>query len=497
MRTALLLTALFGAGAASAAESAATDWPAIARRDMEFAGSAMASMHAGVAAGQPSVTVPLETGLRTGLAEASLVHDELGYRRLMARFVSGFGDPHTSIDLRQSMQGWTGLVLDRVDGRYRVVWSEPGWPSALPPAGAEVRSCDGVWFGTYLQMAVAPFAKFSVEYDRTFSVLAIQSMYDLGLGWTPKSCVFVLRDGSRKTYALALRSTGDPATARQAKAAWQRVRSPGTPVGLSSFGAGKSWVGMPNFDGAASGAAYEALYPRLAVLPKSGWVVFDLRGNGGGNSAWGNRALAALFGEAFADRLAAVGGAEKYLVADANSEALLKHYMTAPEFASSRESTAADLARVQAAMGAGEKLALVRGKPGDADRPAVPAKRPHGPRIAAVIDRTCFSSCMNFLQQLRAIDDTVVLGEPTSGYSPFGEISVVALPSGLGSLHVPTAWFKTAQATREPFFPDLAFSGNMADTAALQRWVAASLDKLGPGQASALKASSGKSGSHR
>jgi hypothetical protein len=508
MRTRLLLTGLLAAGAAAlaepaAAEPAAADWPAIARRDMEFAGSAMASMHAGVAAGQPSVTVPLETGLRAGLAEAATVHSALDYRRLMRRFISGFGDPHTGIDLHQNMQGWTGLLIDRVDGRYRVVWSEPGWPAALPPAGAQVQSCDGVWFGTYLQTAVAPFAKYSVEYDPTFSLLAIQSMFDLGLGWTPKRCVFVLPDGSRKTYALAMRGTEDPAMARQAQAAWYRARSPGTPVGLSSIGAGKTWVGMPNFDGASSGAAYEALYPRLAALPKSGWVVFDLRGNGGGNSSWGTRALAALFGDGFAEHLSAAGGAEKYLVANANTVAVLKHYISAPEFGADKSGFEADLARVEAAMRAGEKLALVAGEPGAADAPVAGAKRPNGPRIAALIDRSCFSSCMNFLQQIRAIDDSVVLGEATIGYSPFGEISRVALPSGLGSLAIPTAWYKTAQATREPFVPDLAYTGDMADTAALQRWVAAQLaqldklDKPGAGQASALKASSGKPGSRR
>jgi hypothetical protein len=500
MRKTLLLTALCAAGAVSAAEPAAGDWPAIARRDMEFAGTTLATMHAGVAAGQPSVTVPLETGLRAGLAEAAQVHDELDYRRLMRRFISGFGDPHTGIDLRQDMQGWTGMLIDRVDGRYRVVWSEPGWPAALPPAGAEVRSCDGVWFGTYLQTAVAPFAKYSVEYDPTFSLLAIQSMFDLGLGWTPKSCVFVLPDGSRKPYALALRSTRDPDTARRAEAAWHRARSPGTPVGLSGFGAGKTWVGMPNFDGASSGAAYEALYPHLAALPKSGWVVFDLRGNGGGNSSWGTRALAALFGDAFAEQLSAAGGAEKYLVANANTVAVLKHYISAPEFGADKAGFEADLAKVEAAMRAGEKLAQVAGQPGAADAPVVQAKRPHGPRIAALVDRSCFSSCMNFLQQIRAIDDSVVLGESTIGYSPFGEISTVALPSGLASLRVPTAWYKTAQATREPFFPDIGYAGNLADTAALQRWVAAQLDQLdepGAGQASALKASSGKPGSHR
>jgi hypothetical protein len=85
---------------------------------------------------------------------------------------------------------------------------------------------------------------------------------------------------------------------------------------------------------------------------------------------------------------------------------------------------------------------------------------------------------MNFVQRLRAPSDTVVLGEATIGYSPFGEIDRHPLPSGRGALVIPSALFRTATATREPFIPDLAFDGNMADDAALQKWVNITLDRM-------------------
>jgi hypothetical protein len=128
-------------------------------------------------------------------------------------------------------------------------------------------------------------------------------------------------------------------------------------------------------------------------------------------------------------------------------------------------------------MRAGERMALVSGKADAAADPVV-VRRPHGPRVAAVIDRNCFSSCMNFLQQLVAMGDTVVLGEPTLGYSPFGEINIIALPSGHGALRIPSAIYKTAQATREPFVPDYPFAGNMADGEAVRKWVNTTLDRI-------------------
>jgi hypothetical protein len=397
----------------------------------------------------------------------------------MARFIAGFGDGHTQIDLHLAVRGWTGLVLDQVggadNGQYRVVWSEPGWPTPLPPAGSAVQSCDGVWIGTWLQMQVAPYAGNGAEYGANSSILAQLTMFDRGLGWTPSQCVFVLPDGSRKRYALPLRSVPGEVAKERLQQLRPRWVASAKPVGMSVLAPDKRWVGMPDFNGARSGAAYEALYPQLAALPKSGWVVFDLRGNGGGDSSWGSRALNALYGDAYARQLAAAGGASKYLIADANSVAVLKRYIAAPEFASSKAENEEDLAKVEAAMRAGQKMALVFGN-ADASTGHFVVPRPHGPRIAAVIDRDCFSSCMNFLQRLRAMGDTVVLGEATRGYSPFGEIARHELPSGRGALYIPSALFKTAEATREPFLPDYPFNGNMADDAALQKWVDTTLD---------------------
>jgi hypothetical protein len=460
---------------------APADWTAIARQDLRFAAEAVRTRHAGYVAGMPSVTLPLESGLRTGLAEAETVRSEQDYRRMMMRFVSGFGDPHTGVDLGLSIKGWTGIVLDQIggpmDARFSVTWSEPGWPAPLPPVGSTARSCDEVWIGSWLQAKVAPFWNYSPEYPVSAGRYAQLLMFDYGLGWTPKQCEFVLPDGSRKRYELALRSVPGEVAQARIDTLRQRALATAKPVGLSALGAAKHWVGMPDFNGGHSGAAYEALYPKLAALPKSGWIVFDLRGNGGGDSSLGNRALAALYGKAYAQKLGEAGGAVKYQVADPETVALMKRYIADEAYAHSRAGFERDLARIEAALHAGQKMALVDGDPAQ-DVKSFTAPRPHGPRIAALIDRYCFSSCMNFLQQLRAAGDTVVLGEPTIGYSPFGEINRHPLPSGRGALRIPSALFRTATATREPFVPDVVYKGNMTDDDALQKWVRAQLDGI-------------------
>lgn len=59
-----------------------------------------------------------------------------------------------------------------------------------------------------------------------------------------------------------------------------------------------------------------------------------------------------------------------------------------------------------------------------------------------------------------------------------GEIARVALPSGRGTLSIPSALYVTAQATREPFVPDHPYAGRMRDDEALTAWVGRTLDGL-------------------
>ena len=459
------------------------DWNAVARQDMQFAIDTIRSSHAGAVSGQVDVVAALDDGGRAGLAEANTVKNERDYRRAMLHFISGFGDPHTAVNVGLAIAAWTGIVIDRTDGQFRVVWSEPGWPHPLPPRGAIVDSCDGVWIGTWLKTRVAPFINLSGEYAASASEAAWQSMYDNGLGWAPQACTFTIAAGKTRSYPLPLRAVADGIGAGRIAQVRALYQAKARPVGLYALAPGMHWVGMPDFNGSTSGPAYEVLYPKLAALKTAQWVVFDLRGNGGGDSTWGNRALQALYGRAYGERLGEAASYEKRLIANQATIGVYQRYVSLPEFAASKNDMEATVRTLQQAVARGDKMARESGSTREAAAALMDQlrQRPGGPRIAAVIDRRCFSSCMNFLQQVSAIGDTVVLGEATNGYSPYGEIDAIKLPSGLGTLRLPTAIYTAFQATRAPFVPDLPYAGNLADDTALMAWVATRLAALAPG----------------
>lgn len=457
------------------ADTSAIDWSAAARADLQFTFDAIKAGHGGAVSGHPSVIGPLALGLQNGLAEAATVRSRQDYLVAMSRFVAGFGDPHVGLNLGLKPAAWTGVVLDYVDGQYRVVWSEPGWATPLPPVGAVAHSCDGAWTGTFLHARVGPLINHAPEYTNSASEMARRVMFDYGLGWTPRQCVFNLTNGGLTTYALPLRE----AAPAELAAVNKRYQAKAREVGLTPLAPGRFWVGMPNFNGATSGEAYEKLYKDLARLGPAQWIIFDLRGNGGGDSSWGNRALRSVFGQAYANQLNEVPTYAKHMIASDATIQQWKYYAGLKQFAASRAAMEEDIVKLEAAKRAGAVMARVSGSAaGEAEARAqaerlmaTVRRRPGGPRMAAVIDRGCFSSCMNFVQQLLAMDDTVLLGEPTLGYSPYGESNTLELPGERGRITIPAAVYASLQATRAPFMPRFRFGGNLADDAVLMQWV--------------------------
>ena len=447
-----------------------TDWQAAAKQDLAFAAQTIQRQHIGYVAGHPNVVIPYQDGL--ALAESTLqrVKTQQDYRRLLSRFVQGFGDPHLGIDLQLQTAGWSGLVISKVKDQYQVVWSEPNWPTPLPAVGAVLHSCDGVWIGSYLKNVVAPFSAHAAEYAQSARVHAQSLMFERGLNTVPKVCEFSDKSAPRRGYALSLQAVPAKVSLARITEVRRQFQARAKAVDVHALSPNRYWVGMPSFEVQDEGKAYRAMYQKLAGLKQAELIVFDLRGNGGGASSWGTEAIASLFGQDYAAQVEQYGGSAKSMIADQPTIQLLRDYAANPAFASFKAemNTAAD--KLTQAQQAGEKTGLVSGSK-NLSLPATTATKPAGPRLAALIDHHCFSSCMNFLQQLKAIPGTVVLGESTLGYSPYGEIMPVALPGGRATLYVPTAFFTVKEAAREPFVPDHAFPGDLRDDAAIGKWI--------------------------
>jgi len=447
-----------------------TDWHSAAKQDLAFVANVIERQHIGYVAGHPNVVIPYQDGLAVAGSALHGVKTRQDYLRLLSRFVQGFGDPHLGIDLQLQTIGWSGLVISKVAGQFQVVWSEPNWPTPLPATGAMLHSCDGVWIGSYLKNVVAPYSAHSSEYAQSDRVHAQSLMFERGLHTVPRVCEFSESAAQRRSYSLSLQAVPAEVSEARIRQVRQQFQVQAKAVDVHPLSSGRYWVGIPSFDVQDEGKAYRAMYQKLAGLKQADLIVFDLRGNGGGASSWGTEAIAALFGQDYAAQVAPYGGFAKSMIADLPTIQLLRDYAANPAMTSYKDEINAAADKLTQALQAGQETGLISGS-GSLSLPLTSRTKPAGPKLAALIDHHCFSSCMNFLQQLKAIPDTVVLGESTLGYSPYGEIMPVALPGGRGTLYVPTAFFTVKEAAREPFVPDHLYHGDLRDDAAIGQWI--------------------------
>jgi hypothetical protein len=201
-------------------------------------------------------------------------------------------------------------------------------------------------------------------------------------------------------------------------------------------------------------------------------VVLDLRGNGGGDSRYGDAIAEVLFGagrvERARGRSADCQGA--YWRASAANVAALRTFRDNTR----NPQTAAHMTEVIEGMEAtlsegGAFWPTLPACAATADLTDSPARAPIDRRVILITDRHCFSSCLMTTDLFRRLG-ALHVGEATDVSSRYMEVRTIVLPSGLRD-------FSTLQKVAVglpdfgPYTPDIPYPGAMADDAALKAWV--------------------------
>jgi len=137
-------------------------------------------------------------------------------------------------------------------------------------------------------------------------------------------------------------------------------------------------------------------------------------------------------------------------------------------------------ARARAAA-ASMARALAAGKPlwreEESAKSAPPAgtRAPANPvagRVFLLTDAGCGSACLDFADMVRAMPGARHVGRTTAADSVYMEARVLALPSGVANLFFPTKVYRNRpRGNNQPYVPHDVWTGDIGDTAALQRWI--------------------------
>jgi hypothetical protein len=478
MRTvsALTLTAslVFGTAHALAADAGADPWSLLTQRDLQAVHDTLAANHPGPVDPQNDrYRQWLNDGLQAASSEAAKARTYGDYTRALRLYLNGFRDGHIAAGFVLAPQrlSWPGFLVGRdANGRVSVLAADK---DSNVPLGAELIACDGIATDQLMKQRLDPYYwNADIPHERWISLprLLQSDPYDadkrmasctVGVGGVTKTVDLRWRSASRETIAQHVQSMQPPAPElglRKRQGIWF--------VTLPSF----------NYFGEAT-AGINALIAdvtsRAAEL-RSATVVFDVRGNGGGNSTWGERVASAFWGER---AVAHVSGGFDWTVDWRVSPDNIAHLQSVVErnerdgLTEASQSWAKARDAVVQAMKDGRSLVRVDEPPTTATASA-PSSMVTG-RVFLLTDGTCASACLDFTDVLRRLPNVTHIGLPTSADAVYIDNTQKLLPSGLAYLSYSLKVYRNrVRANNEWYEPKVLWPGGAMTDDAVTTWIA-------------------------
>jgi len=465
-------------------------WPARTREMLDRVRALLEDVHPGpIRDDDPEFRRWLVDGHVQARALAAKVRTPAQQTGVLQYYVTGFRDGHLRLGGPfNDRPRWAGWFAAYEGGRFVVAHAEPDWPRELPPVGATILACDGRAPLALLAADVAPWVDRRVEQAWSRERLAPQLTIDMGEiagRRMPSRCTFAMPGGKARSLSLHYRDI-DRGTLN---ARFRGVRGgPDRAVfSLEDLGDGRWWVRVPTFDVGADGLRrIDDIAARLEALRDAKLVVFDVRGNPGGNSALGERLFDALTGglEASREQMAQVPQARALwrvsprTIADLEQGLRIDRANRGPGHPSIafKEDVAA---RMRAALAQGEPWVEQPG--GAALTPALVRElgikpRHFGGRIVILTDEACFSACLDFVDSLRLVPGAVHAGRATGADTRYMDVGDYRIGQEV-VVQVPRkVWLGRPRGNNEPHVPSRVFTGNIADDTAVRAWVLSAME---------------------
>lgn len=466
-------------GLAGCATLPAGDWPARAARDLDAVRQTIADAHPGpIDELNPAFRDAFDAGYREARALLPRVDGDDAMLALLRRYTSGFRDGHVRVLERAPGDRFpriNGIVLRWQGDAVVVAARADAWPVPLPPPGARLLDCDGIEAAALLRGHYATWV------DRRGGE-AVDA--DLGRAFVdqplpgdePQRCRFAAPGAEAAAavpYELRYREVepGERLRLLQASGGPRRRAN-----GHRLVEPGVLWVQAANFllRDAAESQALEATLDALRSASGVHTIVFDLRGNGGGNTSVGARLFDAATGGLRLQRPATTPRASYALwrvsalaIQTARGHVDEAKRLQGPDSDAVRIASAL-LDQLQRARDAGQPWVRQRG-PDVQDRAELIERgatlwRFDG-TLAVLTDATCFSACFAFADFVRRLPGAHHLGRTTSADTRYDDVGFATLPSGHRLMLPLKVWRDRDHVDNEPLVPDLPLAGDIDDDA--------------------------------
>lgn len=472
------------------AQSAAALWRDLTALDVRAAYSLLMENHPAAApeANDPGFVAALEAARARALTRAAQVSSHEGYAATLGEFATSLGDDHIAsapTHVPRTVR-WAGVVAG-LQGSHWIVAADDPKLTGAELKGARIIECGG--------RAAEEFARDVLHY---VTGVGVQGQMSINAPWLlidqgnpfvtpPRECTF---DQGGKQTVLTL--------------AWQPVSRTELlqhhwhyPYGSAGFSVrasgGGYWVALEELEADAQ-PVIDEVTRQAAQIQAAAYVVVDVRGNGGGSDHYMRVLADLIYGQAHTDAILGrydgegeqEGACPQVFRASVDN---IKYLSAAADDLRRQGNTAvADLVtravqQMRAAAAAGKALTGPAACP--ARKPLAKKAPPSLARgkVFILTDAGCFSSCISGVGFFRQLGATQI-GQVTRAATHYAEAREIVLPSGLSSFATLQGLQRADPVNIGPYSPAIEYEGDMADTAALERWVS-ELAQAPPGAAAA------------
>lgn len=232
------------------------------------------------------------------------------------------------------------------------------------------------------------------------------------------------------------------------------------------------WITIPTFFSTKeTQQAFNDLIKQLPAMHAKRSIVFDVRGNGGGDSSWGTRIIEALFSQLLAQpRITALHQQEQveWRVSEDNAAHVALLLEQIQNQSSGRSPVIQLLKRLfhdmQQALATGQDFVTEPTLQQCDDKVCADGPFVVSPtKILVLIDKGCGSAALDFLDELKSVcPNMILIGQETSADTDYMEVRSVPLPSGLGNFTFPMKVYRNRQRkSGETYVPDYVYVGDM------------------------------------
>jgi hypothetical protein len=467
------------------ARAAERGWGETLRLDAQALHDEIAANHPGVVNDEdPGFRRLNDEQLRIALERAVTARTYAAHFYALRAYASAFNDGHLDLGAFGATPfentHWPGfLTAYGADGEQRVATRADDSPL---PLGARLIGCDGRSAEQVLEENVGRFAgRWMLRSQRMGWGGELFADWGNPYVRRPQRCTFDVT-GQTREFVLNWQPIGQPELVRKFYNLAPQVRRE---FGARSLADGTRWITLGSFNAAPESASGRALPPLIAglradrkALARARAIVLDLRANRGGSSDWSRQIAEIIWGRSALARLPRDTAVVDWRVSEANLASLresrdrqLAGGTLSPEMRRWFDGATTGLAEALARGEHGlwrqreEEEAQTRGTPRRRDR-----QRLAGP-VYVITDAGCASACLDAVDLWRSLG-AVHVGQTTSADTFYMDIRSATLPSGFIGVSMPRKVYRgRSRGANEPVVPVHAFAGDIADTAALERWI--------------------------